>query len=382
MSLKYLMETYKRFDLSFERGEGVYLFDFSGKRYLDLLAGIAVNVLGHSHPVVVNAVCDQAKKLIHVSNVYRIREQEALAQFLVEHSAFDKVFFANSGAEVNEAAIKLARLYGGNKRWKILSFWNSFHGRTLGSLAMTAQPKHHEGFKPLPEGFVYAEFNNLDDALSKLDDSVCACFVEFVQGEGGIHVADREFVYGLFEECRKRDVLFVADEVQTGIGRTGKLFAYEHFEVEPDIMCLAKALGGGVPIGALLARGTVAESFRPGSHGCTFGGNPLVCSVALGVVKYIVEKNIPEHARRMGEYMIDILNDIARRNDSIISVRGLGLMVGVEFKNTELLDRVIEKALDSGFLLGKASGVLRIEPPLIIEKEHIDEFLEFLEQTV
>lgn len=380
---KFVMKTYKRFRVAFERGEGVYLYSLDGRRYLDFLAGIAVNTLGHNHEVVVRALGEQAGKLIHVSNLYYIKEQAELAQLLVENSCCDRVFFSNSGAEANETAIKIARKWGNPDRFKILSFNNSFHGRTIATLALTGQRKYQKGFEPFPEGFEYVNFNDFEDFKLKVDRKTVAVFVEFVQGEGGINVADREFIKSVYDYCKENGILFIADEIQTGIGRTGKLFAYEHYGVEPDIITLAKGIASGLPMGATLAKGEVAEALGFGDHGSTFGGNPLVSRVALDVLSFVIKEGLIEHAARVGDYLLKGLREVAKEKDDIVRVDGLGLMVGVEFFDKQRADDVVKKAFENNLLLGKAGEkTVRLEPPLIVEKAHIDMVLEFFRQHI
>ena len=379
----FVMKTYKRFRVAFERGEGVYLYSLDGRRYLDFLAGIAVNTLGHSHEVVIRALREQAGKLIHVSNLYYIKEQAELAQLLVENSCCDRVFFSNSGAEANETAIKIARKWGNPDRFKILSFNNSFHGRTIATLALTGQRKYQKGFEPFPEGFEYVNFNDFEDFEAKVDSRTAAVFVEFVQGEGGINVADREFIKSVYDYCKENGILFIADEIQTGIGRTGKLFAYEHYGVEPHIITLAKGIASGLPMGATLAKGEVAEVLGFGDHGSTFGGNPLVSRVALDVLSFVIKEGLIEHAELLGDYLLKGLKKIAEEKDDIIRVDGLGLMVGVEFFDKQRADDVVKKAFENNLLLGKAGEkTVRLEPPLIVEKAHIDMVLEFFRQHI
>lgn len=379
----FIMKTYKRFKVVFERGEGVYLYSLDGKQYLDFLAGIAVNTLGHSHEVVVKALREQGEKLIHVSNLYYIKEQAELSQLLIENSCCDRVFFSNSGAEANEASIKIARKWGNPERFKILSFNNSFHGRTIATLALTGQKKYQKGFEPLPQGFDYVNFNDFEDFKSKVDKETVAVFVEFIQGEGGINVADKDFIKSVFDYCKSNGILFVADEIQTGIGRTGKLFAYEHYGIEPDIITLAKGIASGLPMGATLAKGRVADVLGFGDHGSTFGGNPLVSRVALDVLNFVLKEGLVEHAALMGDYLLKGLRDLAEEKDSIIRVDGLGLMVGVEFSEKQMADDVVKKAFEHNLLLGKAGEkTVRLEPPLIVEKNHIDKVLEFFRQHI
>ncbi|AEA33221.1 aspartate aminotransferase family protein [Hippea maritima] len=374
---EYIIENYKRFEVAFQKGEGVYLYDFNGKPYLDFLAGIAVNVLGHSHEVVVNALKEQVKKLIHVSNLYYIKEQADLAELLIKNSCCDKAFFCNSGAEANEAAIKLVRLFD-KDRYKIISMENSFHGRTLAALAATGQTKYQKGFEPMPDGFVYAKFNDFNDFVNKVDSRVAAVFIELIQGEGGINVADRGYVERLFNYCKENNILFVVDEIQTGIGRTGKIFAYEHYGIEPDVITLAKGLGGGLPIGALLAKDYVASKFGYGTHGSTFGGNPLISYVSKEVVSFVIKEGLYKKAEELGNYMIERLKSVLKDNKQFEYISGMGLMVGVHFRESSYADYVVRKALDKGILIGKAGDrSVRLEPPLIVQKEHIDAVVDF-----
>jgi len=377
---KYLVNTYRRSKVYFEYGKGMYLYDAFGNAYLDFLAGIAVNILGHSHEVVTNALCEQAKKLIHVSNLYYIKEQAQLAQILVEHSCADKVFFCNSGAEANEAAIKLARLYG-KERKRILTFEHSFHGRTITTLAATGQKKYQEGFEPLTEGFLYAKFNDIEDFYSKITKDTCAVMIEFIQGEGGINEADKTFVVQVAQYCKNNDILLIDDEIQTGMGRTSKFFAYELYDCEPNIITMAKGLAGGIPIGAMLAKETVANAFTPGSHGSTFGGNPLATKVSTEVLNFIFSNNMLSHVKEMGEYFIEQLSELKNRKKTIKSVKGVGLIVGISIDKP--CEEIVEKALEDKILIGKAgSDTLRFEPPLIVEKEHIDKLIQFLDKVL
>ncbi|HJX09815.1 MAG TPA: aspartate aminotransferase family protein, partial [Candidatus Binatia bacterium] len=311
---KYVANTYARYPIALVRGKGARVWDADGKEYLDFLAGIAVNGLGHCHPAVVRAIERQAKKLLHVSNLYHIQPQAELARELCRHSFADRVFFCNSGAEANEAALKLVRRYGGEHlggRYEILTAHNSFHGRTLATLTATGQEKVRAGYDPLPVGFRQIPFNDLGAAEAAIDESKTAgILVEPIQGEGGINVADQSYMRGLRELCDRRGLLLIFDEVQTGMGRTGKLFGYEHFGVQPDIMTLAKALGGGLPLGAMLAREDVAKSFGPGSHASTFGGNPLVCSAGLAVMKTLLQGGALRNCVKMGKILTQGLEQL------------------------------------------------------------------------
>jgi acetylornithine aminotransferase/acetylornithine/N-succinyldiaminopimelate aminotransferase len=373
---KYLIGNYKRFPISFEKGEGVYLFDTNGKRYLDFLAGIAVNTLGYNYPPLTEAICSQAKKVLHVSNLFYIQPQINVAKLLVENSSGDKVFFSNSGAEANEAAIKLVRKYfydKGQEKYEMITFKGGFHGRTLKTLAATAQPKYQEGFEPLPEGFRYAEFNNIKSVKENINEKTAAVMIELIQGEGGINLAEKEFIKELYFLCKEKDIIFVVDEVQTGIGRTGRLFAYEYYGIEPDIITSAKGLGGGVPIGATIAKEEVAKSLSPGTHGSTFGGNYLACVSAEVVLKEILKEGFLEEVREKGNYMVEKLKEFK------FNVKGLGLMVGMDLPENINASEVVKQALKRGLIIGTAGkNTLRFVPPLIISKDEIDEGIKIL----
>ncbi len=380
---KFIMNTYKRFHVFFTKGEGVYLFDDKNNRYLDFLAGIAVNILGHSHKVITQAIEKQSKKLIHVSNLYYIKEQADLACLLIENSCSDKVFFSNSGAEANEAAVKLARLYGKKERYKIITMKNSFHGRTITTLSATGQTKYQKGFEPMTPGFFYAQFNDFEDLKKQIDDKTCAVIVEFIQGEGGINTASSQYISDTYKLCKEKDILFIADEIQTGMGRTGKLFAYEHYGVEPDIITMAKALGGGLPIGATLAKEEIAKVFTYGTHGSTFGGSPFVSYVAFNVLKYVLEEGLAKKAEEKGNYLIKNLKSLIKNKKDVAGIDGFGLIIGLHTKSGEYANELVLKALENKILIGKAGDCsIRFEPPLIVEKEHIDTVLEFLDKNL
>jgi acetylornithine aminotransferase len=352
-----------------------------GREYLDFVAGIAVNVLGHGHPDLVLAIQKQVQQLVHTSNLYYTEPQVRLAKALVEHSFAQKVFFCNSGAEANEAAIKLARKYAHDKygagRHEILTMRNSFHGRTLATLTATGQEKVQKGFEPLMPGFSYVTFNDLSEVERSISEKTAAVMLEPIQAEGGVHVAERAYMQGLREICRERDVLLILDEVQTGIGRTGTLFCYEQFGIQPDIMTLAKGLGGGVPIGACLATDPVAKAFTPGSHASTFGGNPLACAAALAVLRVLLEGKVLEHARRMGDYLAKGLAACKERIRVVKEVRGLGLLQGLELDTDG--KAVVTDCLARGLLINCVGDrVLRFVPPLIITQGEIDRLLHVL----
>jgi len=378
---KYLMQTYARQPISVARGRGSKVYDLEGREYVDFVGGIAVNILGHGHPDLVQAIQRQAAQLIHVSNLYYTEPQVKLARTLVDHSFADRVFFCNSGAEANEAAIKLARRYGHDKhgpgRFEIITMKNSFHGRTLATITATGQEKFQKGFEPLVPGFVYAPFNDVAAVESLVSDRTAAILLEPIQGEGGVYVADQAYLKHLRELCTAHDILLMFDEVQTGMGRTGTLFAYQQLGVEPDVMTLAKGLGGGMPIGACLAKEPVAAVFTPGTHASTFGGNPLACAAGLAVCRVLLEGRVLEHARQMGAYLAKGLADCKDRHRIVREVRGLGLLQGLELDIDART--VAADCLARGILVNATSErVLRFVPPLIITQQEIDKLLDTL----
>ncbi|MGH7847529.1 MAG: aspartate aminotransferase family protein [Candidatus Binatia bacterium] len=379
----FVAATYARFPIALVRGKGTRVWDADGKEYLDFLAGIAVNSLGHAHPAIVRAITTQARKLIHVSNLDHIAPQSELARELCRHSFADKVFFCNSGAEANEAAIKLARRYG--KEWRggkyeILSTYNSFHGRTLATLTATGQEKIRAGYDPLPAGFRQVRYNDLAAMEAAIDNTTVAVLVEPVQGEGGVVLPQPNYLPGLRKLCDERGLLLIFDEVQVGMGRTGKLFAYEHFGVEPDIMTLAKALGGGLPLGAMLAKEKVARSFVPGAHASTFGGNPLACNVGLAVLKAL-RGGLLKNCVAMGKFLCHKLELLKERFSFVQEVRGMGLIVGLELAIEG--DKIVADCLREGLLINcTAHKVLRFVPPLIITKRDIERGLGILERVL
>ena len=380
----FVAHTYARFPIALVRGKGARVWDADGKEYLDFVAGIAVNSLGHAHPAVVRAITAQARKLIHVSNLYHIVAQSELAQALCRHSFADKVFFCNSGAEANEAAIKLARRYGkewGGGRYEILSTYNSFHGRTLATLTATGQEKVRAGYDPLPAGFRQVPYNDLRATEAAIDDTTVAILVEPIQGEGGVVLPEPDYLSGLRRLCDNRGLLLIFDEVQVGMGRTGKLFAYEHFGVEPDIMTLAKAIGGGLPLGAMLAKEKVARSFAPGAHASTFGGNPLACSVGLAVLKTLLRGGVLKNCEKMGQLLREKLESLRSRFSLVQEVRGMGLIAGMELAIEG--DKIVTDCLRAGLLINcTAHKVLRFVPPLIISASEIERGLATLEKVL
>jgi acetylornithine/N-succinyldiaminopimelate aminotransferase len=382
---KYVAQTYARYPIALVRGKGVRVWDADGKEYLDFLAGIAVNSLGHCHPAVVRAIQQQSRKLLHVSNLYHILPQSELGQELCRHSFADRVFFCNSGAEANEAAIKLARRYGAEHlggKYEILSAHNSFHGRTLATLTATGQEKVRAGYDPLPPGFRQIPFNDLKAAEEAVDEQKTAgILVEPIQGEGGINVPDEEYLRGLRELCDRRGLLLIFDEVQTGMGRTGKLFGYEHFGVTPDIMTLAKALGGGLPMGAMLAREAVAKSFVPGSHASTFGGNPLACSAGLAVMRTLLQGGVLKNCVKMESVFLAELGRIKDRFSFIKSIRGKGLILGLELEMEGA--KIVDACMQEGLLINcTAYKVLRFVPPLTIKPKEVEQGLAIVEKVL
>jgi acetylornithine/N-succinyldiaminopimelate aminotransferase len=381
---KYVARTYARIPIALVRGKGTRVWDADGKEYLDFLAGIAVNSLGHCHPAILRAIRQQSKKLLHVSNLYHILPQSELARELCHHSFADRVFFCNSGAEANEAAIKLVRRYGLEKlggKYEILSTHNSFHGRTLATLTATGQEKIRAGYDPLPSGFRQVPYNDLAAIEEAVDEKrTAAVLVEPIQAEGGVNVPAEAYMRGLRELCDQRGILLIFDEVQTGMGRTGTLFGYEHFGIKPDIMTLAKALGGGLPLGAMLAREEIATSFGPGSHASTFGGNPVACSAGLVVMQTLLGGAL-DNCQQMGKYFFRGLEALQKRFSFIREVRGKGLMIGMELDIEG--SKIADSCMQEGLLLNcTAYKVLRFVPPLTIKKNEIDRGLDILEKVL
>ena len=370
-----IAKTYKRFPIVITKGKGCHLWDATGKQYTDFVSGIAVCNLGHAHPRISKALAKQADTLLHVSNLYYTEPQVQLASWLTQNSFADRVFFCNSGAEANEAAIKLARKYfkdkGERERYRIVSMEQSFHGRTMATLSATGQDKIKKGFEPILEGFDHVPFNDMDALHNKIGPQTCAVLIEPIQGEGGVRCPDDEYLKAVRRVCDETGMLLIFDEIQTGMGRTGKLFAYEHFGIEPDIMTLAKALGNGLPIGAMLAKEAVADAFGPGAHASTFGGTPIITAASLEVVKVLSEENIIAHCSNIGAYFEERLLWLKNRHESIVDVRGKGLLVGMklEIEGAPIVDACLEK----GFLINCIQeNILRFIPPLTIEKNHID----------
>jgi acetylornithine/N-succinyldiaminopimelate aminotransferase len=379
----YIMNTYNRFPIVLRKGRGMKVWSTDGKEYLDFVGGVAVNILGHCHPRVVVALQKQAQRLLHVSNYYHIRPQIKLAKLLVQHTFADKVFFCNSGAEANEAAIKLARKYAKENvnpdRFEIITAENSFHGRTLAALTATGQEKFKKGFEPLVPGFKHVPFNDISAIKKAITKITCAIMLEPIQGEGGVLVPAPDYLKKVRTLCDENNLLLILDEVQTGMGRTGKFFAYEHFGITPHIMTIAKGLGGGVPIGAMLATEKVASAFQPGTHASTFGGNPIVCAAAVATIETVLEDGfILDQCNRMSEYMKERLENLREKFPTLITdLRGLGLLIGMEL--TRDCDPIVKACLEMGVLINcTAEKVLRFIPPLIVQKKDIDQLINVL----
>ena len=382
----YIMSTYGRYPIALVRGQGVKAWDADGKEYLDFLGGIAVNVLGHSHPAVVQAITEQAGKLIHTSNLYYTEPAGELAALLVQNGGLDKVFFCNSGAEANEGAIKLARKYQWRKGHKqknvVLSATHSFHGRTLGALTATAKQEIQEGFGPLPAGFGYVEFGNIEALRAAVNDETAAVILEPVQGEGGIYTLTPEYMQEARAICDQAGALLIFDEIQCGLGRTGNFFAYQGYGVKPDIITLAKGLGGGLPIGAICATAEAASGFQPGDHGTTFGGNPVACAAAVATLKTVLSSGLVEHAAAMGAYLIGQLQSLQSKYPGLVKeLRGAGLMIGLEL--TQPGAPVLAKCHELGLLANVTAGtVLRLLPPYVITRNDVDKAVSIIDEAL
>ncbi|MGL4607218.1 MAG: acetylornithine transaminase [Eubacteriaceae bacterium] len=378
-----IMETYKRFPLVFNKGEGCVLIDDKGKQYLDFVAGIAVDALGHSHPGLINAMKDQMDHLVHISNLYWSEPGIACAEILTKESGLDKVFFCNSGAEACEAALKLCRVYGKLKKnpeaVEIIAMEQSFHGRTYAAITATGQKKYQENLAPLMPGISHVQFNDLEALKKKVSSKTCGIIIEPIQGEGGIYPADQKYLEGVRQICDENNIVLIFDEVQSGIGRSGKLFAYQQYGVTPDIVMMAKGLGGGIPIGGIIAKEKVAEVFKPGTHASTFGGNPLACAAAKYVLSTITAPGFYDEIEDKGRYLRSKLEEQKINHPEIVEVRGMGLMLGVEVSVNP--GEVVGKAMEKGLLiLGAGTSTVRFVPPLIVTKEEIDKAIEiFLE---
>ncbi len=382
---KYIFQTYARFPVLITKGKGMYVTDNEGKQYLDFLSGIAVNALGHCHPAVVNAIKNQAKKLSHTSNLYYTIPQVKLAKKLAQLSGLNKSFFCNSGAEANEAAIKLARKYAkenlGPEKFEIITMRGAFHGRTLATLTATPHEKFHKGYEPLPAGFKYVNYNEIKAVRDAIDEKTCAVMVEPVQGEGGVLVPAAGYLKELRALCDEKKLLLILDEVQVGMGRTGKMFAFQQENILPDILTLAKTIGAGLPLGVMAASEKVAAAFVPGSHGSTFGGGPIVCEAGLAVLETIERKNLLKNVSEMGSYLLSELKKLKEKHPIIKEARGLGLICGIELEMPG--KEAVSKMLRKGFLINCTNDkVLRFLPPFIVAKKHIDSMIRALDETL
>ena len=380
---QHIMHTYNRFDIVLDHGEGCYVYDDTGKKYLDMGSGIAVNSLGHSYPKLIESLECQLHKLMHTSNLYYTKPQVEAATMLTKYSGFKKVFFCNSGAEANEAAIKIARKHGINQsptKTQIISMTGGFHGRTYGALTATAQEKYQAPFKPMVPDFRYVEYNNMEQLEEDIGQDTCAVILEVIQGESGIHVVDKLYIQEAAKLCHKYNALFIVDEVQTGVGRIGSLFAYSQFDIVPDVITTAKGLGAGLPIGAVLVN-EKADILMPGDHGTTFGGNLMATTAAKVVIEELCERGLMQQVQKVGSYLRESLESLKERKSQIIDVRGMGLMMGVELAMParEIINQCIEEGL---LVIGAGENVIRFLPPLIIEKQHVDEAVVILEKVI
>jgi len=388
---KHLMQTYAPLDVTFEHGEGAYLWDTNNQKYLDSLCGIAVCGLGHAHPAITKTISEQAAKLLHTSNLYQIDKQQHLADQLCEVSGMSRAFFSNSGAEANEAAIKIARLFGNKNKIKnpnIIVMDNSFHGRTMATLSATGNRKVQAGFEPLVQGFIRAPYNNIEAIKNIADNNndVVAILVEPVQGEGGINIPDADYLNQLREICDQKNWLLMLDEIQTGMGRSGEWFAFQHNKIQPDVMTLAKALGNGVPIGACLANEKASEILQPGNHGSTFGGNPLMCATASTVIDTIKAENLVANAKLMGDYIVNGFNEKIGNIEGLNEIRNLGLLIGIELDSSHLkhdCTELVKLALEKHLLINVTAGnVIRLLPPLIITQQQADTIINTVSELV
>lgn len=383
-----LLPTYERNPVLFTHGRGVYLWDSKGKRYLDFLSGIGVNALGHRHPGIQRTISSQAGKLIHVSNLFFHEYQAELAKRLTKLSGFDKAFFCNSGTEAWEGALKLARAYaraqnsnGHKPKWRILALDNSFHGRTFGALATTGQSKYRAPFAPLMPGVAFVKLNNVADLKRQFDGSVCAVCLETIQGEGGIYPLSAEFLQAARKLAEQHGALLILDEIQCGLGRTGRYFAYQHYGIQPDIVTVAKPLAAGLPLGAILTTNRVASCIHPGMHGTTFGGGPLSCAVAIEFLKQM--ERLIGNVQQMGVYFREKLGALAEKHSSVAQVRGFGLMLALDLKSADLAKAVVHRLLDNGIIINRThETVLRFLPPYIIEEKHVDEVIRALDEAL
>ncbi len=383
------LPVFNRYKIVVDHGEGVYTYDNEGNKYIDFLAGIAVNVLGHNYKPLVNAISEQAAKVIHISNLYYTQAQADAASKLVKLSGLNRAFFCNSGAEANEGAMKIARKFAHNidkEKSQIITAWNSFHGRTLATLTATGQPHYQEGYEPLPGGFDYVHYNDIEELEKTMNDKTCAVMLETIQGEGGVYPPKNDYFKKVRELCDKYKALLILDEIQCGIGRSGKFFAYENYGIKPDIVTLAKGLAGGVPIGAFIVTEEVAAAFKPGDHGTTFGGNPLACAAANVVLDTIPNKEFLTNVVEVGDYFKGALVGLKAKYSTLIAdVRGEGLLLGAELTNQNKLSgvEIVNECMKRGAIINCTVGkVLRFIPPLIITKEHVDEVIKILDEVL
>ncbi len=387
---KLLLQTYDRIPVLFTHARGVYLYDDGGRRYLDFLSGIGVNALGHQHPAIRKALVQQAAKLVHISNLFYHEYQAELARRLTQLSGLDRAFFCNSGGEAFEGALKLARANaklkakkGHKPAWRVLALQHSFHGRTFGALSATETKKYRVPFEPLVPGVKFVKFNDVSDLNNKFDATVCAIALEPVQGEGGIHPVSQEFFAAARVLTKKTGALLIGDEIQCGLGRTGKYFAFQHYGITPDVVTLAKPLAAGLPLGAILATEEAAQAFHPGMHGTTFGGGPLACAVAVAVLETLEHERLLEHVTKLGDYFKLRLAALDRKHACIADIRGMGLMVGVELDSADLAKAVVEQLLEKGIIINRTHDVvLRFLPPYIIAEKHVDRVVKALDAAL
>lgn len=384
--MSYLMNTYKKFPLTISHGEGVYLYDTEGKKYLDFVAGIATNALGYSNETYQDAITKQINQVMHVSNLYSTDVNEKAAALLAKASKMDQVFFVNSGTEAVEASLKLARIYAKNKygkeKFEIISMKDSFHGRTMGALSLTGQAKYQTDFEPLLPGVQYATFNDFESLQNKITDNTCAVMIEVIQGEGGITPGNKEYFKVLNQFCKENELLLLIDEVQTGVARTGTMFAYEQFDLKPDIIACAKGLGSGFPVGAICAKQEIADAFTYGKHGTTFGGNPLASTAVKTVLEIIENQKLLKHINKVSKYFVKQLEELKKEFKVITKIKGLGLMLGIEVEGVKPID-IITTCMKHGLLLvGASDKTIRFVPPLVINKTHVDEAVMILKESL
>jgi acetylornithine aminotransferase/acetylornithine/N-succinyldiaminopimelate aminotransferase len=387
---KLLLSTYERYPVMLRKGRGVYVYDHKGKKYLDMLSGLGVNALGYAHPALVKTIAQQSKLLVHTSNLFYHEYQGRLAAVLTRISGMDRAFFANTGTEAWEAALKVARAYarancaeGKEPKWRILALEHAFHGRTFGAVSTTHKEKYRTPFAPLVPGVEFVKFDDVDDLERKFDSTVCAIGFEFVQGEGGIRPVSKAFAQVARDLANRHGALLIADEIQSGLGRTGRWFAYQHYGIQPDLVTVAKPVAGGLPLGALLLTEKVSECIHPGMHGTTFGGGPLACAVALQLLHIIEKQKLLKHAQKTGAYLLEGLQELQRKHAAIRVVRGLGLMAGVELESSDAAKAVFKQMLDRGVIVNRTDEtVIRFLPPFIIQKQHVDQAIGELDRAL